>query len=406
MKFTPPDVALLTPAGRGAVATLLLRGTGESLSRVLSPFFRAANHRRLDEQSLQRIVFGHWISSFPGTAEEPSAITSAESKGEGDAWALAQEDVVICRRSEAEVEVHCHGGRAAVRRLLQDLERAGCQVLPWQEQLARYAGPYAAECRDTLALARTVRMAEIVLWQESQGLRRTLRDLVQQTCTIEVSRRKVLHQLAEIQSWQAFGLHLVQPWRVVLCGRPNVGKSSLLNALLGYQRSIVDAVPGTTRDVVTGGTAWEGWPVELADTAGLREGATAVEAAGIELARSELATADSLLLVLDLSEPLSAVDRQLLWDLPHSLVAANKQDRSAAWSLADVPGAVAVSAQSGEGLDSLVSRILAGIVPRIPTPDSPIPFTARQRRLLEEARQGASAGDEGTFQARIHELLR
>ena len=70
---------------------------------------------------------------------------------------------------------------------------------------------------------------------------------------------------------RSVGLRLVSGWRVVLAGRPNVGKSRLLNALAGYERAIVDPTPGTTRDVVTVRTALDGWPVELADTAGLRD---------------------------------------------------------------------------------------------------------------------------------------
>ena len=72
----------------------------------------------------------------------------------------------------------------------------------------------------------------------------------------------------------------------MLAGRPNVGKSSLTNALLGYTRSIVFDQPGTTRDVVTATTAIDGWPIEFSDTAGLREGSEPLEAAGIERAAS------------------------------------------------------------------------------------------------------------------------
>src|SRR4029453_3197945 len=76
--------------------------------------------------------------------------------------------------------------------------------------------------------------------------------------------------LGAVLEFAELGQHLTAPWRVVLAGPPNVGKSSLINALAGYQRTIVSHVPGTTRDVVTTTTAIDGWPVELADTAGLR----------------------------------------------------------------------------------------------------------------------------------------
>ncbi len=109
------------------------------------------------------------------------------------------------------------------------------------------------------------------------------------------------------------GSHLVEPWRVVLAGPPNVGKSSLVNALVGYQRAIVYDAPGTTRDMVTAITALEGWPVELCDTAGLRSSREAIEAEGVRLARQAAAAADALVLVFSAQEPWQA-DRQQLLD--------------------------------------------------------------------------------------------
>ena len=110
----------------------------------------------------------------------------------------------------------------------------------------------------------------------------------------------------------ALGLRLLSGWKVVLIGRPNVGKSRLLNALSGFRRAIVDELPGTTRDVVAFRTAFGGWPVELADTAGIRATPDEVEHLGIERAKEELRTADLVLLVLDRSEYLRPIDVQLI----------------------------------------------------------------------------------------------
>ncbi len=89
--------------------------------------------------------------------------------------------------------------------------------------------------------------------------------------------------LDAVLRWTDLGTHLATPWRVVLAGAPNVGKSSLINALLGYGRAIVFDQPGTTRDVVTADAAIEGWPITLADTAGLHDASDATESAGIAL---------------------------------------------------------------------------------------------------------------------------
>ena len=105
----------------------------------------------------------------------------------------------------------------------------------------------------------------------------------------------------EMLQFRDLGLHLTTPWRVVLAGAPNVGKSSLMNAIAGYQRAIVSPTPGTTRDVVTVTTAIDGWPVQLADTAGLRETQDELESAGVALADAAIGEADLVIVVSDAS---------------------------------------------------------------------------------------------------------
>src|SRR5206468_12815742 len=109
----------------------------------------------------------------------------------------------------------------------------------------------------------------------------------------------------------AVGLRLISGWKVVIAGRPNVGKSRLFNAMAGFARAIVDPTPGVTRDVVTFRTAFGGWPVELADTAGLRATEDAIESMGIARSRREQVDADLVLLVLDRSELLQPTDHEL-----------------------------------------------------------------------------------------------
>jgi tRNA U34 5-carboxymethylaminomethyl modifying GTPase MnmE/TrmE len=104
----------------------------------------------------------------------------------------------------------------------------------------------------------------------------------------------------------------VDPWRVAIVGRPNVGKSSLLNAIVGFERAIVHPTPGTTRDLVTARTAVDGWPVEFIDSAGIRSGRDAIESAGIEQARQAIESSDLALVVLDRSEPLAPEDHEII----------------------------------------------------------------------------------------------
>ncbi|MBW3539752.1 MAG: 50S ribosome-binding GTPase [Planctomycetes bacterium] len=186
-----------------------------------------------------------------------------------------------------------------------------------------------------------------------------------------------------------FGLHLVRPWRVVLSGRPNVGKSSLINALVGYQRAIVYDQPGTTRDVVTAETALDGWPFEFADTAGLRTGGDELETAGIARARETLARADCRVLVFDASEPIEADDLRLLAEWPNAIVVANKCDLAPSREASLPPAALRLSALTGNGLDSLAREIVRRVVPNPPAAAEPIPVTERQIDLLRRAHAAA-----------------
>src|SRR5690606_38488713 len=133
---------------------------------------------------------------------------------------------------------------------------------------------------------------------------------------------QVAAEAADCLRFKSVGLHLDRPWRVVLAGPPNVGKSSLINAILGYRRSITLDQPGTTRDVLEAQTVIDGWPVRLSDTAGIRDAVECeIESAGIELAHGELQTADLVLWIRDaarfadadaLPPPEGTVGRQVL----------------------------------------------------------------------------------------------
>jgi tRNA modification GTPase len=155
------------------------------------------------------------------------------------------------------------------------------------------------------------------------------------------------------------GMHLV------IAGRPNVGKSSLLNALAGRSTAIVTDIPGTTRDLLREHIQLDGLPLHLVDTAGLRDSADPVEQIGIARARDALAAADLVLLVTDDSEAGHPEDAAALASLPAGLprlLVANKIDRSGRAPGLDPradPPLAAVSARSGAGLDALRAHLKA-----------------------------------------------
>jgi tRNA modification GTPase len=375
-------VVELTPAGRGAVAVVLIDGS-ESISAV-ERYFVANGKRPLGSTPLQRIVVGRWGSS-------------------------AGEELVVARRSEHQIEVHCHGGVAAVRKIVVDLVAAGCQEIPWRDWLASPRSrlncspklpvddAITRAAQIALTKAITLPTAAVLLDQLNGALSTAIHTGIDLISRGEWERAGKL--IDDVLSHCEFGLHLTTPWRVVLAGPPNVGKSSLINALAGFQRAIVSPTPGTTRDVVTLTTAIDGWPVELADTAGLRSTTDEIESAGVRLAEEMLTAADVVLLVHDASQSASLDSRDEnvarcssltehrcvidVWnkiDLPPNSIAqrtlAIEKGHSA------VPARVRTSAITGAGINDLIRAISRALVPNVPPPGAPIPFTALQIESL------------------------
>lgn len=376
-----PLAALCTPRGRGAVASIRLRGACDLLDQPGSELFFPANQKRFGEQPIGRIVFGQW-------GHQP------------------REEVVVCRRDGNTTDMHCHGGDAAVRRILADLERAGCRIVPWQELTTAAAGVFASECLEALARAPTSRTANLLLEQSSGILRDALQSLRALVADANSNTAAALSRLDALLEWADFGLHLTISWKVVIVGRPNVGKSSLLNALAGFSRSIVYDQPGTTRDIVTAEIALRGWPVQLVDTAGLRESNCELESAGIGLAREQVALADCRLVVVDTSQPYQPEDLDLISAWPDALVVAHKADLADVWSDRVPVGALRVSSLIGSGVEELADMIADRLVPRVPESGTAIPMTLRHVELLRKARAALAEGYIAEYRAAVEEIFK
>ena len=372
------QVIQMTPTGRGAVTSLLV--DGRDATSAVQRLFQPASSNQANELERNRICYGRW------TVEQ----------GECD------EQVVVCRRGSQRVEVHCHGGPMPGARIIGSLVDLGCQRVSWRALADREHGdPLAAEARVALASAPTERTAMILL-DQYQG---TLRREIEQVCAgLEggaqedaSARLALLHALAGV------GMHLIQPWRVVLAGRPNVGKSSLMNALAGYRRSIVTNEPGTTRDVVSIETALDGWPVQLSDTAGLRATAHQVESAGVGLARGHVAAADLVVMVVDASQESPAPDQALIEANANSFTVHNKSDLDNE----GVYGRTAelmTSALTGEGIDRLAAEIKRRLVPNEPTPGAAVPFTPAQIAAVRDAVGAVARNDAAAAVARLRQV--
>jgi tRNA modification GTPase len=191
-------------------------------------------------------------------------------------------------------------------------------------------------------------------------------DDVDVTLQAEIARRigELTPPLAALEASFARGRIVHDGLTLAIVGRPNAGKSSLFNRLVQRDRAIVTATPGTTRDTVTERISLDGIPLELVDTAGLREGHGEAEQLGIARSREALADAALVLVVLDATQPLNDEEQRLLQAVlgRPALVAVNKSDLApaapAAAESAGIP-ALPTSALTGEGIPALRERILA-----------------------------------------------
>jgi tRNA modification GTPase len=373
---SPTWIACLTPPGQSALATLGLYGprAWEALRKV----FRPRSGRELAEMpSAGRF----WLGRLGDDVDD---------------------EVVVAVKSVEPVpwmEVHGHGGREVVRFLIETLREQGLQLCGWDDFLRRTnADALSAAATIALTQTATVRTAGILLDQQQGALRRALDAILQALQNGDTTTAG--EGLAQLDRYATVGQHLTQPWRVVFAGAPNVGKSSLVNAVAGYQRSIVAATPGTTRDVITTRLALDGWPIELADTAGLRSEAEALEEQGGRQARATAGDADLCWWVLDGSAPPVWPDDTLSAARP----IINKCDLPPAWDWDSAPDALRVSARSGAGVAELCTAAVAYLVADVPPSGAAVPFTPQLCAGIAEAQRLLAAGNAAETRRIVDEL--
>lgn len=372
LRLSDTIAAVATAPGEAAVA--IVRVSGPRARQVLRAVFQPTRGR---EPSPWRLTHG-WV-------RDPVELTTVD-----EALAVFMPGP---RSFTAEdlVELHCHGGRQAPRAVLEAVLKAGSRAAEPGEFTLR------AFLNGRLDLAQAEAVLEVIQARTAQARRLALAGLAGRLSSrIGTLREELLEMRAHLEASLDFseedltprdvgldleraleavrgllagadrGIVVRRGVRVAIVGRPNVGKSSLLNALLRADRAIVTEVPGTTRDTVEETADLGGVPFWLIDTAGLREPADPVERIGVERSRAALESAALALLVLDRSAPLGLDDRALaeaVGDRP-TVVALNKADLPAVLEPGQVaellPGApaVPVSALRGEGLDDLERALL------------------------------------------------
>jgi len=370
LKADDTIAAIATPLGAGGIG--IVRVSGPRALAIVHPLFRPQGRRGLDRAPSHRMLYG-WIESRGQPVDEVLAV------------AMRAPHSYTC---EDVVEVHCHGGALVTRTILELALAGGARMAQPGEFTLR------AFLNGRLDLTRAEAVQDMVSARSGWGLRASanqlrgrlygeiqgLREQVAQVAALVAAgidfpeedvvfahREEIGGKLREAEGRLAAllvtatgGRRLREGLAAAIIGRPNVGKSSLLNALLKESRAIVTDVPGTTRDTLEETLDLGGLAVRLIDTAGIRDTSEPVEREGILRARRAVDEADLVLAVLDGTAPLTAEDRQVLALAPAgaALAVINKRDRMPAaapdWSqeLGALPR-LAVSALRGDGLPEL-----------------------------------------------------
>ena len=333
--------AISTPMGEGAIA--IVRLSGDEAITIADKIFKSPNGKRLTEVATHTIHYGHLID--PKTDEIVEEVMLSLMRGPKT---FTREDVV---------EINCHGGLVSVNRVLQLVLRSGARLAEPGEFTKRAflngrIDLSQAEAVMDLIRAKTDRAMNVALGQMDGKLSRLINSLRQalletlaqvevnidypeyddvEEMTVPILLEKctwVRDEIIKLLQTSSQGKILREGLSTVILGRPNVGKSSLLNSLVHENKAIVTDIAGTTRDIIEEYVNVRGVPLRLVDTAGIRETEDIVERIGVERSREALKGADLILLVLNYGEELSPEDERLFETIQAMdfIVVVNKTD--------------------------------------------------------------------------------
>lgn len=333
--------AISTPMGEGAIA--IVRLSGDNAVEIADRVFKTPGGKSLMEQPSHTIHYGHLHEPKTGEVVEEVMLSLMKAPK-----TFTREDVV---------EINCHGGIVSVNRVLQLVLVNGARLAEPGEFTKRAflngrIDLSQAEAVMDLIRAKTDRAMNVALGQMDGKLSRLIGDLRQalietlaqvevnidypeyddvEEMTVPVLLEKcswVREEIEKLLQTSSQGKILREGLSTVILGRPNVGKSSLLNSLVQENKAIVTDIAGTTRDIIEEYVNVRGVPLRLVDTAGIRETEDIVERIGVERSRQVLKEADLILLVLNSAEELSEEDERLFETIQHMdfIVVVNKTD--------------------------------------------------------------------------------
>ena len=400
--MTDTIAAIATPQIPSAIG--ILRLSGGDTAAILDAVFRPKNGVPMSAQPARKMIYGDLLDSEHNVIDNALCVHFAAPNS------YTGEDCA---------EIHCHGSPIVLNEGLSALFSHGARQAKGGEFTKRAflngrMDLIQAESVIDLIDAETAGAARNAVGQLGGALSRSVDEIYDGIMSIvsrfyavvdypdedieDVQREEMLdtlrrseNRLEELLATFSRGKLLKLGIPTVILGKPNAGKSSLLNALLGYDRAIVTDIPGTTRDTVEEKVRIGHVLLRLTDTAGIREASDTVEAMGVDRSKAAAAKASLCLLVLDGSEELTAEDETAIAvakTVPHLLVVVNKSDLPRKLNigfLADrFDHVVSVSAKNGEGMD-ILSDAIAALYPAGETAQGELLTNARQADAVSRA---------------------
>jgi len=392
---TDTIAATATAAGEAGIA--IVRISGPDALVIADTAFRGKG--RLAGCEGGRFLRGRVVAADRGEADEVIALVYRAPHS------YTREDVV---------EFQCHGGRVAVRRVLAAVLASGARPAQPGEFTRR------AFLSGRIDLAQAEAVADLIAAKSERAARAALEQLEGRLSSeVGALHDGLMSLAADVEASLDFGDdelpeglagntgrrldevraglgRLLATWQeghalrdgalVAIAGRPNAGKSTMMNALLGKDRAIVDHEPGTTRDTIEEGMVLDGIPLRLVDTAGLRDSADRIESQGVRRALAAISRADLVLYVADASRPMPDEERAMLagaaW--PAGLVALNKTDLGRATRPGDIPKwpALECCLRDGSGLGDIKAAIPSSLGLGV-EPDPGFAISERHRAALQ-----------------------
>jgi len=414
------DTIAAISTGTAASGIGVIRVSGAGCFAVCDKVFRAVNSRPLSVQQPGLMVFGDMLDAQGRTIDRGLAVRFAGPH---------------CYTGEDSAEFHCHGSPVVLQELLTALFAAGARQAERGEFTKRAflngkLDLTQSEAVIDLIEAETAASARNSIEQLGGALRRDFEEITETLLDIssrfyavvdypdedieDIHPQQIAEALERCEKTLARllatcerGKVLKNGVRTAIVGRPNAGKSSLLNALAGYERAIVTDIPGTTRDTVEESVLCGGVLLRLIDTAGIRDTEDKVEALGVERSRQAMESADLVLAVVDGSGGVSEEDMPFLLSAAKTnrwILIWSKKDLTASDAFLDFPmplsmeyhspaAVVQLSAVTGEGIDALENAV-ADLFPEGEAPSGSILTNERQQEAALRTKNAISRARE------------